>query len=151
MLGYSEKWHQHSVGKFTVVYQVHIYYAMTTTLVACVLLSLLCESSACLDILENDIITLLENSLWCIECRFTMQWQQCLLPVSYSLIKTVLYVHCPYIVLTVSLCCPYVVLMMSLFQKEPPHELQKMPNHEFQIHHIFCLHHLYRCTIEFML
>ena len=121
MLGYSEKWHQHSVGKFTVVYQVHIYYAMTTTLVACVLLSLLCESSACLDILENDIITLLENSLWCIECRFTMQWQQCLLPVSYSLIKTVLYVHCPYIVLTVSLCCPYVVLMMSLFQKEPPY------------------------------
>ena len=50
----------HSVGKFTVVYKVHIYYAMATILVACVLLSLLCESTACLVILENDIITLLE-------------------------------------------------------------------------------------------
>ena len=28
---------QHSVGKFTVVYNVHIYYAMATILVACVL------------------------------------------------------------------------------------------------------------------
>ena len=60
MLGYSEKWHQHSVGKFTVVYKVHIYYAMATILVACVLLSLLCESTACLVILGNDIITLLK-------------------------------------------------------------------------------------------
>ena len=32
------------------------------------------------------------NSLWCIECRFTMQWQQYLLPVSYSLFKTLPYV-----------------------------------------------------------
>ena len=60
MLGYSGKWHQYSVGKFTVVYNVHIYYAMATTLVACVLLSLLCASAACLVILGNDIITLLK-------------------------------------------------------------------------------------------
>ena len=52
-----------------------------------------------------------ENSLWCIECRFTMQWQQYLLPVSYSLFKTLPYVNCPYSVLTVSLCCPYDVLI----------------------------------------
>ena len=32
---------QHSAGKFTVVYNVHIYYAMATILVACVLQSLL--------------------------------------------------------------------------------------------------------------
>ena len=50
----------HSVGKFTVVYKVHIYYAMATILVACVLLSLLCASAACLVILGNDIITLLK-------------------------------------------------------------------------------------------
>ena len=60
MLGYSGKWHQHSVEKFTVVYNVHIYYAMATILVACVLLSLLCASAACLVILGNDIITLLK-------------------------------------------------------------------------------------------
>ena len=60
MVGYSGKWHQHSVGKFTVVYKVHIYYAMATILVACVLLSLLCESTACLVILEDEIITLLK-------------------------------------------------------------------------------------------
>ena len=35
-------------------------YAVATTLVACVLLSLLCESTACLVILENDIIILLK-------------------------------------------------------------------------------------------
>ena len=29
----------HSVGKFTVVYKVHIYYAMTTMFVACVCLA----------------------------------------------------------------------------------------------------------------
>ena len=40
MLGYSGKWHQSSVGKFTVVYNVHINYAMTKIFVACVLLSL---------------------------------------------------------------------------------------------------------------
>ena len=60
MVGYSGKWHQHSVGKFTVVYKVHIYYAMATILVACVLLSLFCASAACLVILGNDIITLLK-------------------------------------------------------------------------------------------
>ena len=61
MLEFSGKRHQHShVGKFTVVYNVHIYYAMATILVACVLLSLLCESTACLVIPGNDIITLLK-------------------------------------------------------------------------------------------
>jgi hypothetical protein len=40
MLGYSGKWHQSSVGKFTVVYNVHINYAMPKIFVACVLLSL---------------------------------------------------------------------------------------------------------------
>ena len=50
----------HSVGKFTVVYKVHIYYTMATILDACVLLSLLCASAACLVILGNDIITLLK-------------------------------------------------------------------------------------------
>ena len=43
-----------------VVHKVHIYYAMATILVACVLLSLLCESTACLVIPGNDIITLLK-------------------------------------------------------------------------------------------
>ena len=37
MIGYSGKWHQDSVGKFTVVYNVHIYYSMATILFACVL------------------------------------------------------------------------------------------------------------------
>ena len=60
MVGYSGKWHQHSVGKFTVVYKVPMYYAMATILVACVLLSLLYESTACLVIPGNDIITLLK-------------------------------------------------------------------------------------------
>ena len=40
------------------------------------------EYTAWLDILGNGISTLLENSLWCIKCTFTMQWQQYLLPVS---------------------------------------------------------------------
>ena len=40
MPGYSRKRYQHSVGKLTVVYNVHIYYAMATILVACVFLFL---------------------------------------------------------------------------------------------------------------
>ena len=40
------------------------------------------EYTAWLDILGNGISTLLENSMWCIKCTFTMQWQQYLLPVS---------------------------------------------------------------------
>ena len=93
MVGYSGKWHQHSVGKFTVVYKVHIYNAMATILVACVLLSLLCAFAACLVILGNDYHYhqnhySVENSLWCIKCTFTMQWQQYLVPVSYNVFKT---------------------------------------------------------------
>ena len=60
MLGYSGKWLHPSVGKFTVVYNVHIHYAMTIIFGACVLLSLLCESTVCLVILGNDTITLLK-------------------------------------------------------------------------------------------
>ena len=60
MLGFSEKRHPHSVGKFTVVYNVHIHYAIKIIFGDCVLLSLLCESTACLVILGNDIITLLK-------------------------------------------------------------------------------------------
>ena len=58
MHGFSGK--RHSVGRFTVVYNVHIHYAMIIIFGACVLLSLLCESTACLVILEDDIITLLK-------------------------------------------------------------------------------------------
>ena len=47
-----------------------------------VILQTLHEYTACLDFLGKGIRTLLENSLWCIKCTFTMQWQQYLLPVS---------------------------------------------------------------------
>ena len=40
MLGYSGKLHHLSVGKFTVVYTVHIHYAMTIIFGACVFLFL---------------------------------------------------------------------------------------------------------------
>ena len=41
-----------------------------------IILQALYEYTACLDTLGNGISTLLENSLWCINCTFTMQWQQ---------------------------------------------------------------------------
>ena len=47
-----------------------------------IILQTLYEYTVCLNILGNGIISLLENSLWCIKCTFTMQWQQYLLPVS---------------------------------------------------------------------
>ena len=47
-----------------------------------IILQTLYEYTACLDNLGNGIISVLENSLWCIKCTFTMQWQQYLLPVS---------------------------------------------------------------------
>ena len=40
MHGNSGKWHQHSVGKFTMVYNVPIYCTMATILVACIMLFL---------------------------------------------------------------------------------------------------------------
>ena len=49
-----------------------------------IILQTLYEYTACLDILGNGISTLLENSLWCTMCTFTMQQQQYLLPVSYG-------------------------------------------------------------------
>ena len=113
----------HSVGKFTVVYKVHICYAMTTIFVACVCLAFNSLIVYCkLGYSGKWHHCSAENSLWCIECRFTMQWQQYLLPVSYSLFKTLPYVHCPYSVLMLSLWCPY--FKKKLFSKHTSSAVQ---------------------------
>ena len=65
---YSGKWHLTTAKK-------HLLFVV-------IILQTLYEYTACLDNLGNGIISVLENSLWCIKCTFTMQWQQYLLPVS---------------------------------------------------------------------
>ena len=66
-----------------------MHYAMTTMFVACVCLAFTSLWVYCmLGYSGKWHHYSVENSLWCIECRFTMQWQQYLLPVSYSLFKT---------------------------------------------------------------
>ena len=49
-------------------------------LVVVPILLTLCEFTAWMKILGNGICNLLENSLWCIKCTLTVQWQQWLLP-----------------------------------------------------------------------
>ena len=63
MIGNYGKRHQHSVGKFTLVYRVHIHYAMATILVACVLQSLQ-NSNKQLYQLDQSWFTSKANCVW---------------------------------------------------------------------------------------
>ena len=65
---YSGKWHLTTAKKHLLFVEI--------------ILQTLYEYTACLDNLGNGIISVLENSMWCIKCTFTMQWQQYFLPVS---------------------------------------------------------------------